>query len=179
MLEVVAIPILTKAIDFIFGEGSKILEERRERRKAKQEAEKSEAESAATQIIEAQTSNVAQQEVEKPDAESVTTQPATGIETPNVIQSKEDALSIPVDATTWRNSEAEIKHLVSLLEIHTRNYYHAKEQYAKWGSALVPPIVVNSLIEEEDAVATTMKDLQTALSKVCAKKVAIPEIEQV
>ena len=35
MLDAIELPILLKAIDFIFDEGRKILEERRERRKAK------------------------------------------------------------------------------------------------------------------------------------------------
>ena len=177
MLEVVAIPILMKAVDFIFGEGSKILAERRERRKSEREAKKPETDTAAAQISDTQASSVAQQEVEKPGVESVTTQPATGMEIPNVIQSKEDALSMPIDETVWRDSEAEVKHLMSLLEIHTRNYYHAQEQYAKWGSALVPPIVVNTLTEEENAVADTMKELQAALSKVYAKRIVVP-VEQ-
>ena len=42
MIEAVTIPILMKAVDFLFNEeGSKILQERRERRKAELEAQKS------------------------------------------------------------------------------------------------------------------------------------------
>ena len=37
MLETMTIPILLKAVEFLFGEGSNILEERRERRKAQQQ----------------------------------------------------------------------------------------------------------------------------------------------
>jgi len=36
MLETVTIPILLKAVEFLFGEGSKILQERRERRRKQQ-----------------------------------------------------------------------------------------------------------------------------------------------
>src|SRR6188474_2830831 len=42
MLEPIHIPILLKAIDFVFDEGRKILEERRERRKASAAATKPE-----------------------------------------------------------------------------------------------------------------------------------------
>jgi hypothetical protein len=204
MLEAAAISILTKALDFLFGEGSKILEERRERRKAQLEAEKPEAESTAAQTKETQppdvtqqeatrpdtegpiaqaapkagTADVVQQQAEKPSAETTTVQPTTEVGTSDVIQSKADALSALVDETAWRDSESEIRHLMSLLEIHTRNYHHAKEQYAKWGSALVPPVVLNTLIEEEDAVASTLKDLQVVLSKVYAKEIVFPRGEQ-
>lgn len=152
MLDPVAIPILTQVLTFLFGEGSKILQERRERRKA-------------------------QQEVERPEPQSAPAQPAP-THAANALQSKEAVLSAPLDTTAWRNSEADIKHLMSLLEIYTRNYYLAREQYAKWGSALVPPIIVNNLIEAEDAVRKTMQDLQAILSKVYAQKVTVSAIEQ-
>ena len=44
---------------------------------------------------------------------------------------------------------------MSLLEIHSRNYRLAKMQYAKWGSGFVPPIILNNLIEEEEAILET------------------------
>jgi hypothetical protein len=152
MLDPVAIPILTQVLSFLFGEGSKILEERRDRRKA-------------------------QQEVERPEHQSAPAQPAP-THAANALQSKEAVLNAPLDTTAWRNSEADIKHLMSLLEIYTRNYYLAREQYAKWGSALVPPIIVNNLIEAEDAVRKTMQDLQAILSKVYTQKVTVSAIEQ-
>lgn len=153
MLETIAIPILLKAVEFLFGEGSKILEERRERRKAEQEAKKEKPGDTASSSASA-------------------TKPA------DMIQSKEAALSQPVAETAWSNSEASIKHLLSLLEIHTKNYYLAREQHAKWGSALVPPIIVSNLTEAENEIAKTTKELQAALSKVYGKKVAAPEVEQ-
>jgi hypothetical protein len=153
MLETIGIPILLKAVEFLFGQGSKILEERRERRKAEQEAKKEKPEDIASSFV-------------------GTTKPV------DMIQSKEAALSQPVSEIVWSNSEANIKHLLSLLEIHTKNYYLAREQYAKWGSALVPPIIVSNLTEAENEIAKTTKELQAALSKVYGKKVAAPEIEQ-
>lgn len=152
MLDPAAVPILTQVLNFVFGEGSKILEERRERRKEQREADKLKPEGAPIQPA-------------KPHAT-------------NVLQSKEAVLNAPLDTTAWRNSEADIKHLMSLLEIYTRNYYLAREQYAKWGSALVPPIIVNNLTEAEDAVRKTMQDLQAILSKVYTQKVTVSAIEQ-
>lgn len=152
MIEIVAIPILLKAVDFLFGEGSKILEERRERRQAQLEPQK-----------------------EKENALS-TVQPS---ESPKeVIQSKETALKQPIPETAWLDSEARIRHLMSLLEVHTKNYYLAKEQYAKWGGTLVPPIILHNLSEAEDQIAATTKELQAALSKVYGKRVTAPDVDK-
>jgi hypothetical protein len=154
MLETAAIPILLKAVEFLFGEGGKILEEHRERRKAQLETQKEEKKNVPT--------------------------PAQLSEPPReVIQSKETAISQPIPETAWLNSEAKIKHLMSLLEVHTKNYYLAKEQYAKWGSTLVPPIIVHNLSEAEDQIAATAKELESALSKVYGKRVTTPALEQV
>jgi|GEM_PF-665371 len=150
-LDPTTLPVLLKTLDFLFGEGSKILEERRERRKAQQ------------------------QETAK---EKTTIPPQAGTTPKDVIQSKEAALSQPIAESAWLVSEAEIKHLLSLLEIHTKNYHLAKEQYAKWGRTLVPPIIVHNLTEAENEIAATTKELQAALSKVYGKKVAASEVEQ-
>jgi hypothetical protein len=68
---------------------------------------------------------------------------------------------------------------LSLLETYTRNYYLAKEQYAKHGSALVPPIIVHNLAEAEDGVATTIQELESVLTTMYGKKVVASEIETV
>jgi hypothetical protein len=152
MLDTAAIPILMKAVDFLFEEGRKILEERRERRKNQQEGSKRATESLATQ-------------------------PKTEVNAAEAIQSKEAALKSPVALSAWQNSEADIMHLLSLLEIYARNYHLAKEQYAKWGSALVPPIVVNNLIEAEDAVEATTRELQAVLTRLYTKRFTVQELE--
>jgi hypothetical protein len=140
VLETIAVPILLKAVEFIFGEGSKILAERRERRRMPPE-------------------------------------PPPSIEpAPDAIRTREAALKQPIDVAGWTESEANIKHLQSMLEIYTKNYHLAKEEYAKWGSALVPPIIVHSLAEAEDGVAVTMEQLQVALSKAYGKQVVVPEV---
>ncbi len=54
----------------------------------------------------------------------------------------------------------------------------AKEQYAIFGSAMVPQIIIHNLTEAENMIATTTKELQTVLSKVYGRKVAAIEVEQ-
>ncbi len=148
MIDPIQLPILMKAIDFVFEEGRKILEERRERRKAQETQE-----------------NPPKTEVQKP-TEAVAT-----LEIPEEKPTKQELLASKIDEILWRNHEMEIQHLVRLLETYTRNYQLAKEQYAKWGSALVPPIVVNNLNEAENSVFETIKKLEAVLSKVYEKDV--------
>ena len=143
MIEAIQIPILLKAIDLIFDEGRKILEERRERRKAE-------------------------------EAPSASAEPEPAKSTPPVEETdKQELLTSKVDELSWRDNEAEVQHLVRLLEIYSRNYHVAKEQYAKWGSALVPPIIVHNLSEAEDAMLKTSQQLETILSKVYKKDIHI------
>jgi hypothetical protein len=131
--------LLIDAVNFLFGEGKRILQERRERLGLKIDTP-----------------------VPAPERQAIT--------------SKEAALNQEVPQIAWNNSEAKIKHLMALLKIHTQNYYLAKEQYGKWGSALVPPIIVNNLSEAENAVATTIKELEDEMSKIYGKKIVVPEV---
>jgi hypothetical protein len=152
MLDPIHIPILLKAIDFLFEEGRKILEERRERRKA------SEASAAAP---------VTQARETPPGAEAIP--PAATIQEKD--ESKQELLTAKIDENRWQDNELEVQHLVRLLETYARNYHLASEQYAKWGSALVPPIIAHNLSEAEDSMAETLKKLETVLSKVYQKDI--------
>ncbi len=152
MLDAAGIPILLKAVDFLFGEGRKILQERRERRKLEQERA---APSPPTVLP-----------------------PSAGADSPPTIRARDSALKQQVSEAAWLKSEAGITHLLSLLEIYARSYYHCKEQYAKWGSLLVPQAVVFSLEEAEDQFAATMEQLQFALGRVYGQKIIAPELEQ-
>jgi hypothetical protein len=144
MIDPTQLPILMKAIDFVFDEGRKILEERRERRKQESSA-KGEEPAKETAVIE--------------------------IEKENEI--KQDLLASKIDEILWKNHEMEVQHLVRLLETYSRNYYLSKEQYAKWGSALVPPIIVSNLQEAENSMLQTINQLETVLSKVYKKEIQI------
>jgi len=145
MIDAVQLPILLKAIDFVFEEGRKILTERRERRKLNDNAPESENQEL-TKVI-------SPRELEKES------------------EFKQDLLSSKIDELLWQNHEAEVKHLVRLLETHSRNYHLASEQYAKWGSALVPPIIMHNMTDAENSMLETIKQLEIILSKVYKKDI--------
>lgn len=147
MLDALELPILMKAIEFVFDEGRKILDERRERRKANDASAKSEEKPPA-----------AEPALPAPEAEK---------------EVKQDLISTKVDEILWKNHEAEVQHLVRLLETYSKNYHIAKEQYAKWGSALVPPIIVHNMTEAEDAMLETIKQLEGALSQVYNREIQV------
>jgi hypothetical protein len=145
MIDPTQLPILLKAIDFVLEEGHKILAERRERRKISDNSPTSEDQEPAKEIVPAQ-----------PEKEN---------------EIKQDLLASKVDESLWQDHELEIKHLVRLLEKYSHNYYLAKEQYATWGSALVPPIIVHNMTESENSMLETIKRLEDILSKVYKKDI--------
>jgi hypothetical protein len=145
MIDPIQVPILLKAIDFVFEEGRKILEERRERRKASESAPKIEKTEPQKDII--------------------------PLPVEQIKEVKRDLLASKIDDLSWLNHEEEVQHLVRLLEIHSRNYHLAKEQYAKWGSALVPPIIMHNMTEAENSLIETIQRLEAVLSKVYQKDI--------
>ena len=152
MLDPIQIPILLKAIDFLFDEGRKILDERRERRKASQASSQPEV--------------PVKNEEQPPQAEVIALKP----EQIEVV--KKDLLATSIDNSSWLDHEEEVQHLVRLLETYTRNYRLSQEQYAKWGDALVPPIIVHNLTSAENSVVETLQRLETVLSKVYKKDIS-------
>lgn len=138
MIDPTQLPILMKAIDFVFEEGRKILEERRERRRKQNELPKSEEKAAP-------------------------------LSTEKAVAIKQNLLRSKIDELLWQNNEQEVQHLVRLLETYSRNYYLAREQYAKWGDALVPPIIVNNLHDAENSMIETTSRLEAVLSRIYQK----------
>jgi hypothetical protein len=57
------------------------------------------------------------------------------------------------------------------METYSRNYHLAREQYAKWGDALVPPIILHNMQDAENAIVETIKKLEIALAKVYNKDI--------
>lgn len=145
MIDPTQLPILLKAIDFVFEEGRKILEERRERRRMQD--------------------NLPKEELPEPPHET------TALAVEEEKQIKQDLLASKIDEILWQNHESEVQHLVRLLETYSRNYQLAREQYARWGSALVPPIIVNNMNEAENSMLRTIKELEVTLSKVYKKDI--------
>jgi hypothetical protein len=149
MIDPIQIPILLRAIDFVFEEGHKILAERRERKKME------------TRV----------QNTDQPT-------PVMGTLPPDLQETqdiKQDLITTKVDEILWQNHEMEVQHLVRLLETYSRNYHLASEQYAKWGSALVPPIIMHNMNEAENSVAETLKKLEAVLSKVYKKDIKLDQ----
>ena len=145
MIDPIQLPILMKAIDFVFDEGRKILEERRERRKTQDTSVKGEKEESVKEI--------------------------TILELEKGNEIKQDLLASKVDEILWQNHELEIQHLVKMLEKHTKFYYMIKEQSAQWGSALVPPVIMLQIEERENLIMETRKQLEIVLSKVYKKSI--------
>lgn len=143
MIDPLQLPLLMKAIDFVFEEGHKILEERRERNKTSEAL-----------------------------SETGGAEPTPEFGVPEESEAvKQDLLTSKVDELLWQSHQAEIQHLVRLLETYSRNYHLAKEQYAKWGDALVPPIVLHNLRDAENSMAETLKKLEAVLAKVYEKDI--------
>jgi hypothetical protein len=145
MIDPTQLPILLKAIDFVFDEGRKILEERRERRKNSDSAPTGENQEPAKE------STPAEIEVKS--------------------ETKQDLLASKIDEILWQNHELEVQHLVKMLEKHTKNYYILKEQAAQWGSALVPPVIMLQIEERQNSILETRKQLEIVLSKVYKKDI--------
>jgi hypothetical protein len=156
MLDPNQLPILLKAIDFVFDEGRKILDERRERRKMNETGQSSEIQEAVDPIVE-------------PDSVKEIPTPAPEPEKPQ--ETKQDLLSSRIDEILWQSHELDVKHLVKLLETYSGNYRLAKEQYAKWGSELVPSIIVHRMTDAENSMLDTIRQLEVILSKVYKKDI--------
>ena len=147
MIDPIQVPILLKAIDFVFEEGKKILQERRERRKLNE--------------------SPPQSGVQEPQKE------ITPVQSEQMAEVKQSLLTSKIEDQSWLNHEEEVQHLVRLLDTYSRNYHLAKEQYAKWGSALVPPIIMHNLTDAENSMIETIERLQTVLSKVYKKDITL------
>lgn len=147
MIDPVQLPILMKAIDFVFDEGRKILEERREHRKA---------DHATPQLPNSE-----------PEKELVPLEPE------KVDEIKQDLVASKVDELLWQNNQREIESLVIQMKKHTENYYTLKEQEAEWGSALVPPVIVSQIRAKENSIIETRQRLEAALSKVYKREIKL------
>ncbi len=143
MIDPTQLPILLKAIDFVFDEGRKILEERRERRRA---------------VDAPQDTQEPAKEITPPEAEEVQ-------------DIKRDLLASKIEEKMWQDHQKEIEHLVRLLEKHTNNYYTLKEQHAEWGSSLAPPYNLRQMKEKENSIIETRRQLEIVLSKVYQKDI--------
>lgn len=153
MLDAIQIPILLKAIDFVFDEGRRILEERRERRKAETSAP------AAVQPPQAEVQPPAEQE-------------AAPLAPEQAEEIKKDLVTSKIDELLWQTHENEVRSLVRQLEKHTQGYYTLKEQFAEFGSAYVPPHIVSQIRDREELILETRTRLEAVLSKIYKKDIS-------
>jgi hypothetical protein len=156
MIEAIAVPLLVKAIDFLFDESKKILEERRMRRQAKPE-----------------------NTIKKDDWEAKQPSPTLTENAQLVpqINAKQTALSTMVDKARWRDSEKELMHLLELCEIYKTNLYNAKEKYARFGRDYAPPHLLHEIKEAEDGVLDAAKRLNNLLTQIYDKEIIIPDLD--
>jgi hypothetical protein len=145
MIDPTQLPLLLKAIDFVFEEGHRILKERRDRNK--------------------KDDSTAKDEIQEPVKELVPPTPMDDKET------KQSLIDSKIDEILWQDHELEVQHLVKLLETYSKNYYLAREQYAKWGDALVPSIIVHNLQDAENSMIETTRKLEIVLSKIYKKEI--------
>ena len=134
MVDPLTLPILLKSVDFVYTEYSKLLSERRERRK--EDGERKE-------------------ELEKSEKNTL---------------SQDETLKISIDPLLWQQKEEEITHLTSLLDIHYGNYRLLSKQYAQWGEALAPLVIVNSLENEEKKITEITEELKKLLVVIYKKE---------
>jgi hypothetical protein len=162
-VEAAAVAILTRAIDFLFEQGAEILRFRRERK---------ERESTAAITPEAEPPSI------PPPPTKASTAPGDAKEAEGVVATRDELMRREIDRAMLERNEGEIRHLLTLQETHTKNYRLAREQYAQWGDALVPPIIVNNLEHEEQALADVMNKLRTKVGEVYGTRIAIPGLDE-
>ena len=162
-MEVAAVAILTRAIDFLFEQGAEILRFRRERKKG---------ESASTAAPETERPSIPPPPAETSGASS------DASESRDVVESRDELMQHEINRAMLERNEGEIQHLLTLQETHTKNYRLAREQYAQWGDALVPPIIVNNLEHEEQALTKVMNELKEKVGEVYGTRIEIPELEE-
>lgn len=152
MLEAAAVGVFTKSVDFLFDECKKVLDERRERRRA-QLGEKKEAPA--------------------PPAQTGASAPESSTPAPAAITTKEEALRQPVNPSTWMESQAQLEHLNHLMGIHLKNYRLYQVQYATFTPLYAPPHIVSALEHEEKQVLEVGREIERLLSGIFKTKVAL------
>jgi len=172
MIDPTQLPLLLKVLDFLFDEGRKILQERREIRQAERqkgnlqpsnEHKMSDSQASSDSEESLQTSNLSA------ETGSVELTQSAGVS----LSTKDDFMGQKVIDEEWTLYETELAHTFELMEIYTRNYRLAKEQVAMWGEAMVPQIILHNLREAESGLISSQHRVQEILSKIYGKKVNI------
>jgi hypothetical protein len=148
MLDAIAVQILMRAVDFLFVESTKILEERKGR--------------GLTQAS-------------KIDSIGSVLEDNSPKRSEDIINSKENALQAKINETAWKSFESQIKSLLLEKDIHIKNYHYIRNQIADLGVALTPPGLINQRDHEETEINKITEELQVILSQVYGKRVVALE----
>lgn len=141
--------LIGKALDFLFDEVKLILAQRRTRQA---QAEKSPSQTKGTDL-------------------ATTTQHQDPQTIPPT--TREEILRWNLSELAYQQREREIQSLVSQLTTHRQNLNHAYEQAAKWGDALVPSIIVNTINDEEQKIFEKSSRLKRVLEQVYGRSINI------
>lgn len=158
MIEAIAVPILVKAIEFLFDESKKILEERKIRRQAE---------------LETSTSNNLGQQKMGQSSESIA---ATDLPT-KLIDTKQNTLNTKIDETRLKSVEKDLAHLLGLCEIFKSNLYNAKEKYARFGRDYAPPHLLYEIKENEEGLLDSTRKINKLLSQIYEKEIIVPNLD--
>jgi nucleoside phosphorylase len=82
------------------------------------------------------------------------------------IEKPDDVLRWSVVPERWPARRNLTEHLLRLAKIHLKNHRHASEQYAKWGSALAPPIVINTMEEAGTGLVQSVDELLSIMAEL-------------
>lgn len=154
MIETIAVPILVKAVEFLFDESKKVLEERRKRRDV--------------EIEKQQTTDIS-------DKEQKTVE-TLGANPSSMTDAKTDLLSSKLDLELLKVHEKDLTHLLELCEIYKSNLYITREKYARFGRDYAPPHLLHELKEYESDFLDTVKKLRKILVEIYGKEIKAPEL---
>lgn len=146
MIDPTGLPILLKTLDFLFGEAQKILQERRERRAAK---------------------NITVQDSNKENPQTSNNSHSESIRSIN------EALSIQVSENILKNEISELEHLLRLKDTYNKRYQLAKEKISIYGTLDTPYKVLHELEEAEEGIEDVVTKLKSTLSKIYNKEIVI------
>jgi hypothetical protein len=139
LVEALLVPVIKKAVDFLFDEGREVLKAHLDRRDTA-------GKPADNEISPPQQSN------------------ATGV----FAMTKDDALRKKIDQAAIGRHKEELDHLLRIQEIQSRNYHLAKEQEAVWGRELMPPIILSRVVSSEKELSETTARIRGVIDAVYA-----------
>lgn len=142
MIEAVMVPLVKKAVDFLFDEGVKVVTAYRERKK-----------------------QAGQQTIERADERPKIDDAIAGLPT-----TRDLALEKRLDEVQVERHRQTLEHLIRLQEIQSRNHHLAREQLAAWGKDLVPPVILNRLLESEEALAETTNKMREVVAAIYSSR---------